>query len=97
MHKKIEWEKFNDSDIGDPEAIPGVILSQGRTVNEYKDFDLFIAHVNFYVNINILERICSVEGLEAIDLLSPYRFRIAVGKLFEPDTVIKNIEKAVLK
>ena len=102
--KQISWEKFNEEEEEDeenPQEMPGIVLSQlsqmNPNVNSYDDFNFFIAHCNFYINADIVNFLCRTEGIEALDILSPYRFRIAIGKLFATQEILDNIEAELTK
>lgn len=85
----------NDSNEGFP-LMMGPIAIPMNSVNLHKDYNLIIAHTNFLITPEIaefLER--EVEGIEALDILSPYRFRIAVGKLFNAQEVIDYITSSL--
>ena len=96
MNKQISWEPFEIEEEG--EYNPGMLMSSSSmnsNINEYEDFNLFICHCNFKVTRYILVFLCDVEGVESIDLLSPYRLRIGVAKLFAVQTVLDNIETGI--
>lgn len=109
--KKMSWEKVNkdrgliddnneeyeeDEDcIG---QIHGVILNTitNRNPNNYEDFNFYIGHSNFYITRAIVEYLSKTEGIESLDILSPYRFRIAIGKLFLPEEILSSIEEHLI-
>lgn len=99
--KTLSWEKFNEEEeLEDETQLRGLMLtpiSMGPNVNDYDDFNFFIGHCNFYVNSEIVNYLCTVEGVEALDILSPYRFRVAVGKLFAADEVLEIIKTQLTK
>ena len=95
--KKIVWEKFKDplkdvieEEDGDLKELPGkaLITPQGilplseETLLSNK-YNLWIAHVNFDITQALAESLEEIPGVEALDIFSRYRFRIAIGKLFE--------------
>ena len=106
--KQLSWEKFNtqeedddDEGVGGGVDMPGMILSQvndlGPNVNSYEDFNFFIAHTNFYITLDVVVFISLVKGVESLDVLSPYRFRISIGKLFEVDPVLSLITEELTR
>lgn len=103
--KQLSWEKFNETpeedEEDDPQAIHGMLMntmgSIGPNANNYEDFNMFIGHTNFYITSEIVAFLCMVEGLEALDILTPYRFRIAIGKLFMTDEILNNIKAELTK
>ena len=62
-----------------------------------QDYNFWAGHSNFYLTKNIANVICGVEGIEALDVASPYRMRIAIGKLFSPRDVMSNITQKVVR
>lgn len=58
-------------------------------------FDLWVGHTNFKLDAETAQRICDEPGVEAFDVLSTYRFRIAVARQFQSGAVKKGIEVAV--
>lgn len=57
-----------------------------------KDFQIWKAHTNFRISEDNIKDICNVDGVEVFQGFSEYRFLIAVGRLFNPTTVKKNIQ-----
>jgi len=57
--------------------------------------EFWIGHTNFYVTTNIANVIMAVEGIESFEVVSPYRFRIGVAKLFQSRTVMNQIAAQV--
>ena len=47
-----------------------------------KHFKLWVGHSNFKLTEDFYKVIGQQPGIEALDILTPYRFRIAVGKMF---------------
>ena len=45
-------------------------------------FKLWVGHSNFKLTEDFYKIIGQTSGIEALDILTPYRFRIAVGKMF---------------
>ena len=45
-------------------------------------FKLWVGHSNFKLTEDFYKIIGQTSGIEAVDILTPYRFRIAVGKMF---------------
>lgn len=96
--REVLWEDLDlEEEDDDENPFSGAILSRvegfSPNVNDYKDFNFFVAHCNFHVTSEIVNFLCEVEGVESIDILSPYRFRISVGRLFVPQEILDHIEK----
>ena len=64
------------------------ITEQNRASTYFK---LWVGHCNFKLTEDFYKIIGREGGVEALDILTPYRFRIAVGKMF----VDRNVMKAV--
>src|SRR5579885_1543192 len=60
-----------------------------------KLFKLFMGHTNFVITPADVDAIKNVVGVEALDPFTPYRFRVAVGRLFRPSGVLTNIRKVL--
>jgi len=99
MNKEISWEIFHHIEEDNDLESPGILYSGtfSQNVNDYKDYNLYIAHCNFYITADIVNDICATEGIESVDILSPYRFRISIGKLFSPNDVLVNIKDKLTK
>ena len=60
-------------------------------------FKLWVGHSNFKLTEDFYRVIAQQPGIEALDILTPYRFRIAVGKMFTDRDVMKEVrDKMVL-
>ena len=60
-------------------------------------FKLRVGHSNFKLTEDFYRVIGQQPGIEALDILTPYRFRIAVGKMFTDRDVMKEVrDKMVL-
>ena len=64
------------------------ITEQNRASTYFK---LWVGHCNFKLTEDFYKIIGREGGVEGLDILTPYRFRIAVGKMF----VDRNVMKAV--
>lgn len=62
-----------------------------------KNFNFWVGHSNFKIGKNTALKILRSSGVEILDIFSPYRFRISVGKAFNFQDVRANIESALLK
>ena len=57
-----------------------------------KSFKFWVGHSNFKLLENFYEIIESCEGVESVDIMTPYRFRIAIGKMFQDRNVMYNVK-----
>jgi hypothetical protein len=60
-------------------------------------FNFWLGHSNFRITNKIAEMISQQNGIESVDIFSPHRIRIGVGKLFKPCDVMTNICQCVGK
>lgn len=56
-----------------------------------KIFNFWTGHTNFNISPPVVGILQSANGVEALDVFTRYRFRIAIGQLFEPAIVMSNI------
>lgn len=59
-------------------------------------FNLWIAHTNFRMSFDLKDFINNIEGIESFELISPYRWRFSIGKLFNEDSIKKLMEDKIL-
>lgn len=59
-------------------------------------FKFWVGHTNFKILDSYIELIEACPGVETIDVLTPYRFRIAIGKLFRDRDVMHAVKKALV-
>ena len=64
------------------------LTEQTRASNYFK---LWVGHSNFKLTEDFYRVIGQQPGIEALDILTPYRFRIAVGKMFTDRDVMKDV------
>ena len=97
-YEEQEESQFEDDAIQQVIAGPFSMMtpiSPVKIVTE-KDFNFWMGHANFPISGKILEIIALCPGVEAIDILTPYRFRIATGLLFRPGEVMSGIAQTVI-
>jgi len=56
-----------------------------------RKFKFWVGHANFRLTEDYYNVIGHTEGVETLDILTPYRFRIAVGKMFVDRTVMSTV------
>ncbi len=79
-------------------AIPSFMMKPMMPVKVVaeKDFNFWMGHTTFPISNRILDIITVCPGVETLDILTPYRFRIATGLLFPPGEVMSGIAQAVI-
>lgn len=55
-------------------------------------FNFWMGHTNFDITQNVVDAIIQVPGVETLDIFTRYRFRIAFGKAFNANAVMKEID-----
>lgn len=58
-------------------------------------FDCWVGHTNFRLSSSDLDKISNTDGVECFEQITPYRFFIGVGKMFNFVTVYTLIQKDV--
>lgn len=56
-----------------------------------RKFKFWVGHSNFRLTEDYYSIIGPTEGVETLDILTPYRFRIGVGKMFIDRTVMSRV------
>ena len=106
INQESEWEEHDDDEhtiskrnTGKPVRVlttPMGVFPLGEHNQPGEIFDFWVGHVNFTLSKPVIRVINKVEGVEALDIYSRYRFRIGVGKLFKAGEVMADIRKALL-
>lgn len=60
-----------------------------------KIFNFWVGHTNFNLSKKVVDIIENADGVETLDVFTRYRFRIAIGKVFDDAQVMKNINDRV--
>jgi hypothetical protein len=72
----------------------GVIPYTENTASS-KIFNFWVGHTNFNLSKKVVDLIENSEGVETLDIFTRYRFRIAIGKVFDDASVMTNINDTV--
>jgi len=106
--RKIIWEKWiephmeveSEEEESEGRAYPvqnieGVgYISVGRISSRQSSrMNIWLGHCNFYITKELAVELDKISGVEVLTVLSPYRFRIAIGKGFTTVKVKAIIEK----
>lgn len=70
------------------------LTEQTKASNHFK---LWVGHSNFKLTEDFYKIIGQQPGIEALDILTPYRFRIAVGKMFVDREVMAEVRNEMIK
>lgn len=60
-------------------------------------FNFWRADTNFRITNKMVDLLAWVDGVESFTPMTPYRFRISIGKLFDEETVLKSIDEKLLQ
>ena len=87
MHKinKIIWQRL----IEPGDKTGGFFTPMGRFP---RDFKFWYGHTNFNLSEARLKMIETTDGVESLEVFSPYRFRISIGLAFDSSEVRKAIQ-----
>ena len=58
---------------------------------------MWVGHSNFKLTEDFYKIIGDSAGVEALDILTPYRFRIAIGKMFVDRDVMKTVRDCMVE
>jgi hypothetical protein len=76
-------------------ATPMGIIPYTENTASGKIFNFWIGHTNFNITSDVAYVIENSEGVETLDIFTRYRFRIAIGKVFDESKVKTDISKSV--
>ena len=60
-------------------------------------FKFWGGHSNFKLTDNVYKVVGNTPGVETLDILTPYRFRIAIGKMFVDRDVMSTVRNNLLE
>jgi len=60
-------------------------------------FKFWVGHTNFKITSKFHTLMSNVEGVESIDVFTPYRFRIGVAKLFKDRVVMSQVRQCMVE
>lgn len=83
-------------DALDPDADPDN-LPDPATSRAAGDFNLWLGHTNFTITRSVAEFISAEPGVEGFDVISRYRFRIVVGKVYAEAAVLRGVEQSLTR
>jgi len=70
-------------------------LTEQNMASKY--FKFWVGHSNFKLTKEFYDIIGKHPGIETLDILTPYRFRIAVGKLFVDRDVMTSVRDTMVR
>ena len=60
-------------------------------------FKFWVGHSNFKLTDKVYNVVGNTPGVETLDILTPYRFRIAIGKMFVDRDVMSTVRNNLLE
>ena len=103
MNQAIDEDEYQDTE--EPKDIiqkpmraistPMGIIPYTENTASSKIFNFWVGHTNFSLNKLLSDIIENTDGVEALDIFTRYRFRIAIGKVFDDAKVMKEINDQV--
>mgnify|MGYP003137498155 CR=1 FL=1 len=95
LEEDLELVKHSVSHIRSIVTPFGVLpLTEQTRASNY--FKFWVGHSNFKLTKDFYKVIGQQPGIEALDILTPYRFRIAVGKMFVDRDVMKDVRDTMV-
>lgn len=88
-------DKINKENLGPMLVGPMGIIPLNDQNLPGKNYNFWILHTNFPFDEIIFKTIDDFPGVEVFDVFTPYRARIAIGRLFDEDEVKDGLEKAL--
>lgn len=104
-------EKIDDQDIDDESeeiitqkikkikcnivTTPFGIIPFNENTASSEIFNFWTGHSNFPITKNVGQIIENTDGVETLNIFTKYRFRIAIGKVFNDSVVMRNINNNV--
>ena len=76
---------------------PFAILPLTEQTMASKHFKFWVGHANFKLTEDFYTVIGQHPGIETLDILTPYRFRIAVGKMFTDRDVMRGVRNDMVQ
>lgn len=78
-------------------ASPMGIIPYNEHTASGKIFNFWLGHTNFDITLQVSKIIENTDGVEALDIFTRYRFRIAVGKCFGASETMVRIQENIFR
>lgn len=97
--KLIKWEKFQ-IDLEDDEEFGGVgplVFSPMGAIPLLppNSMNMWIGNCNFTIDDEVINKIKVIDGVETLEPLTRYRFRVGIAKQFNDKRILLKINKSV--
>jgi hypothetical protein len=78
-------------------ASPMGLIPYNEHTASGKIFNFWLGHTNFDITINVSKIIENTDGVEALDIFTRYRFRVAIGKCFGASETMVRIQENICR
>lgn len=104
-NNKNEWrDSYEKAEDMARKAVTGPMLVGPMGIIPIKEgakpgklYNFWMMHTNFNITKSVKDTLKKMDGVEAVDIFTRYRARLAFGKVFEEEVVKNSIEQALLK
>lgn len=101
IDEKDEIEDFDNYKEYDdePKINIGQLISEPMPTNPFvrpKTFNFWCFHTNFKITAKLAEIINDFHGVESLEIISPYRVYISIGKVFDDTEIRKNLQDELI-
>jgi DNA polymerase III delta prime subunit len=103
VSKEVFGEDESDEDEDSSDFLDGSqkeFVGQKLTVHQESqllDFNLWIMHLNVDITPRMISAIEEIDGVETLDIISRYRARLGIAKLFPEEAIKKNVSETINK
>lgn len=97
-NKVIKWERFQ-IDLEDDDGIAPLVFSPMGAIPLLPpdSMHMWIGNCNFSIDDEVINKIKVIDGVETLEPLTRYRFRVGIAKQFNDKKILLKINKAVCK
>lgn len=95
----VEYEEDPEEEIPQQKILVFSQIENERdqTADLSKIFNFWVCHSNFNIDDKCVDIIEICEGVETLEVISRYRFRISIGRIFDDGEVMRLINKKLLE
>lgn len=88
MNKKVLWEHIEQQEDKIIDS-PAGLLTVNNSVFQY---DFWLIHTNFPIKRSVKKKLDTIEGVESLNIISPYRMIVSIAKMYSSQRVKLEIE-----
>ena len=71
-----------------------IMCNESQMINS---LSMWIGHCNINLSETLIDNLVAASGVETLDVMTRYRFRVGIGKMFDPGLVKTNLAKIIEK